>query len=142
MEISPWAWFIVGGILLVAEIFAPGTFLLWLGLSAVITGVIASFLALPFTISLVIFAAVALMTVLIGRKITPPADKASDRPFLNRRAESYIGRSYRLDEPIRDGIGHIRIGDTIWRVEGPDLAAEQEVRVVAVDGAILKVEPA
>ncbi len=142
LEISPWAWFIVGGVLLVAEIFAPGTFLLWLGLAAFITGVVASFLELPIAISLVIFAAVAILTVLIGRRITPRAEEASDRPFLNRRAEGYVGRTYRLEEPIRDGVGRIHIGDTVWRVEGPDLVAGHEVRVIAVDGAILKVEAA
>ena len=42
-----------------------------------------------------------------------------DRPFLNRRAEGYVGRIFTLDKPIVDGIGTIRIDDTVWRVSGP-----------------------
>ena len=38
--------------------------------------------------------------------------------------------------------GKARIDDTVWRVEGSDLPAGTQVRVTAVDGAILKVEAA
>ncbi len=45
-----------------------------------------------------------------------------------------------LDEPIRDGSGRLALGDTTWRVTGPDLAAGAKVRIVEADGAVLKVE--
>lgn len=141
-DLSPWTWFVVGGVLLVAEIFAPGTFLLWLGIAALITGVIASFLAPPIQVTLVLFAIIAVVSVVVGRRVTPRAEKASDRPFLNQRAQGYVGRVFRLDEPIRDGTGRIRIADTVWRVEGPELEAGQEVRVISAEGATLKVEAA
>ena len=47
-----------------------------------------------------------------------------------------------IDEPIKDGFGRLALGDTIWRIAGPDLAAGQKVRVVGSDGAVLKVEAA
>ena len=47
-----------------------------------------------------------------------------------------------LDEPIRDGIGRLALDDTVWRVQGPDLAAGSRVRIVEADGALLKVEAA
>ena len=40
--VDPWGWFIVGGLLLVLEILAPGVFMLWLGLSAILVGLISS----------------------------------------------------------------------------------------------------
>lgn len=40
------------------------------------------------------------------------------------------------------GEGRIRIGDSSWRVTGPELLAGTEIRVVRVDGATLVVEKA
>ncbi|HBH36069.1 MAG TPA: hypothetical protein DDW45_06810 [Gammaproteobacteria bacterium] len=36
----------------------------------------------------------------------------------------------------------MRVGESNWKVEGPDCEAGASVRVVAADAAILKVEPA
>jgi inner membrane protein len=47
-----------------------------------------------------------------------------------------------LSEPIQNGRGKARIDDSVWRVEGADLPAGTQVKVMAVDGAILKVEAA
>ncbi len=40
-----------------------------------------------------------------------------------------------------NGRGSVSSGDTIWRVKGPELAAGTRVKVVGVDGTVLKVEP-
>lgn len=140
--LGPWAWFVLGGVLLVAEILAPGTFLVWLGLAALITGALTYVVDVSWQTQVLAFAALAVVAVLVGRKVTPSPDKASDRPFLNRRAEGYVGRVFTLDEPITGGVGRVRIDDTVWRITGPELAAGTDVRVVGVDGTLLKVEPA
>lgn len=140
--LEAWAWFVLGGVLLVAEIFAPGAFLVWLGLAALATGVLALIATLSWQVQVLAFAALAVVAVLIGRKVAPLPGNASDRPFLNRRTESYVGRVFTLDLPITGGVGRVRIDDTVWRIEGPDLAAGTDVRVVAADGPVLKVEAA
>lgn len=141
-DIGPWAWFVLGGLLLVAEIAAPGAFLLWLGLAALATGLLAYVVDLSWQTEVLVFAALAVVAVLVGRKISPAPGKASDRPFLNRRAEGFVGRVFTLEAPILGGVGRVRIDDTVWRIEGPDLAAGHDVKVIAADGATLKVEPA
>ncbi|MEP9354590.1 NfeD family protein [Xanthobacter sp. KR7-65] len=141
-DLGPWAWFVLGGVLLVAEIAVPGAFLLWLGLAALITGALAYVVDLSWQIEVLLFAALAVMAVMVGRRISPAPGKASDRPFLNRRAEGLVGRVFTLDEPVVGGVGRIRVDDTVWRVEGPDLAAGSDVRVVSADGATLTVAPA
>lgn len=140
-HLGPWAWFVLGGVLLVAEIAAPGAFLLWLGLAALVTGAIAYTVALAWQVEVLVFAALAVVAVLVGRRVTPAPGKASDRPFLNRRPEGFVGRVFTLDAPILGGVGRVRIDDTVWRVEGPDVAAGRDVRVTGTDGATLKVEP-
>lgn len=141
-DLGPWAWFVLGGVLLVAEIAAPGAFLLWLGLAALVTGALAYVVNLAWQGEVLAFAALAVVAVLVGRRISPAPGRASDRPFLNRRAEGFIGRVFTLETPLVGGVGRVRIDDTVWRIEGPDMAAGEDVRVVAVDGVVLKVAPA
>ncbi|MCL8381488.1 NfeD family protein [Xanthobacter aminoxidans] len=140
-QLGPWAWFVLGGVLLVAEIAAPGAFLLWLGLAALVTGAVAYTVALAWQVEVLVFAALAVVAVLVGRRVSPAPGKASDRPFLNRRPDGFVGRVFTLDAPILGGVGRVRIDDTVWRVEGPDVAAGHDVRVTGTDGATLKVEP-
>lgn len=140
--LGPWAWFVLGGVLLVAEIAVPGTFLLWLGLAALATGALSYVADLAWQGEVLAFAALAVVAVLVGRKVSPAPGKASDRPFLNRRAQAFVGRVFTLEEPITGGTGRVRIDDTVWRVAGPDASAGTDVRVVGVDGTVLKVEPA
>ena len=45
-----------------------------------------------------------------------------------------------MEGPIVNGRGRIRVDDTYWRAEGQDQPAGARVRVVAVDGVVLKVE--
>lgn len=137
-----WAWFILGGLLLVAEIAVPGAFLLWLGLAALATGALSFAADLAWQAEVLAFAALAVVAVLVGRKVSPAPGRASDRPFLNRRALGFVGRVFTLEEPIVGGVGRVRIDDTVWRIAGPDTASGTDVKVVGVDGTVLKVEPA
>jgi len=61
------------------------------------------------------------------------------RPHLNRRAEGYIGRTFTLERPIVDGRGRLRVDDTMWLVEGPDLPAGTRVQVTSVNNTLLRV---
>lgn len=65
----------------------------------------------------------------------------SDHPDLNRRGDQLIGRTFVLLEPIEGGRGAVRCGDTLWQVEGPELARGEEVRVIAAKGVLLSVVP-
>ena len=66
----------------------------------------------------------------------------SDEPTLNQRGHKLIGRTAVLNQPIVAGRGRLRLGDSWWRVEGPDLAAGTKVRVVDVRASVLVVEAA
>ena len=53
-----------------------------------------------------------------------------------------IGADFFLDEAIVRGFGRIRVGDSSWRVAGPDCPAGAKVRVVAIEnGSLLRVKP-
>jgi len=61
---------------------------------------------------------------------------------LNARGDSLVGKTIVLDAPILGGQGRVKLGDGSWSVTGPDMAAGSRVRVAAVNGTELRVEPA
>ena len=83
-----------------------------------------------------------LTAVLVALKYLRSNPLHSDRPLLNERAVQHIGQCYDLIDPIVNGRGSVKIGDSIWRVEGPELPKGARVRVLGADGTLLKVAPA
>ena len=81
------------------------------------------------------------MAVVIARKFFRADDEQSERPLLNRRAQQHVGKSYLVADAIENGRGKVKIGDTLWRAEGPDAAQGARVKVTGADGATLMVEP-
>ncbi|MDB5569953.1 MAG: hypothetical protein JWN93_1136 [Hyphomicrobiales bacterium] len=144
MSVDPfWLWLAAGVLLIGGEMLAPGFFLLWLGVAAIATGLAVSLLPMGFAWSLLAFSAFAAVAVLAGRRVYGPGEVESDQPFLNRRADALIGRTFTLEEPIKRGEGRLSVNDTQWRLRGPDMPAGVRVRVTAVEeSTFLRVEQA
>lgn len=146
VELGPWAWMVLGFVLLAAEIVVPGIFLLWIGLAAIATGALS--LALwgadfwIWQVQWLVFLALSLISAYAGKRIMSGYGDESEQPLLNRREAQLVGRTATLSEPISEGYGRIRIDDTMWRVRGPDTPAGARVRVTAVDNSELVVEAA
>jgi len=139
-----YGWWIFALVLIGAELLAPGYFLIWIGFAAAALGIVTFFVPeLSFLVQAVLFAVLALVScVVYWRFVRKVVDERSDQPLLNRRAEQFIGRRYTLDTAIVGGKGKVRIGDSPWLAEGPDLPAGAEVEVIAVSGTTVKVRAA
>lgn len=85
-------------------------------------------------------AACLIADVVIDLVWAHPAVSQSDQPNLNRPAAQLVGRVLILAEAIEGGRGKVRVGDTLWPVEGPDAPQGAEVRVTAAKGTVLVVE--
>ncbi len=142
IEPGPWVWMILAAILFVLELISPGIFFMWFGVAAAITGLIVFRYDLSGQWQLVSFAVLSLITVLLANRYLRQNPLASERPLLNERAVQLVGQSFELLDPIVDGRGSIKTGDTIWRVEGPELPVGARIKVVGADGTLLKVLPA
>jgi hypothetical protein len=142
LSLGYWDWFIAAAVLLLLEILAPGTFMLWLGLSALLVGLISLVVDWSWQLQFLAFAVFAMAAIPLWRRVGTRAGAPTDQPFLNRRADAFIGRVFTLEKPIVGGNGTIGIGDTVWRISGPDCPSGSRVKVAAVDGATLRVEPA
>lgn len=138
-----WHWFIACVVLMVMEALLPGFFFLWMGIAAGVVGVVV--LALPgleWQIQVILFAILSVLSVVLGRMYQRRHPTLTDHPALNRRAQQYIGRRFTLDEPIVNGYGKLRVGDSVWSVSGSDLPAGTQVTVTGTSGVVLLVEKA
>ena len=138
-NVAALAWLVGGFALCAAETLTPGAFLIWIGAAAALVGATAYVIALDFTRQLLLFGALLVALVLIGRRVYGSLE-ASPGALPQSRAHAMIGSDYFLDEAIIRGYGRIRVGDSSWRVAGPDSPAGARVKVVAVeDGSLLRV---
>ncbi len=142
VSLGIWNWFILAVILFVLELMAPGAFMLWLGIAAILVGAISLAMEWSWQAQVITFAVLSVAAIPAWRHFARRVEKPVDRPFLNQRAQGYVGRVFTLEKPIVDGFGTVKIDDTVWRVSGSDCPAGSRVRIAHVDGANLSVEPA
>ncbi len=141
--LGTWNWLIAGFILMAMELLAPGVFMFWLGLAALLVGLLCFVISPSWQTQLLMFAVFAVAAVPLWRRVARSnSDVSKSNPFLNKRTDALVGRVFTLEKPIIDGSGTVRIDDTIWRVAGPDAPAGSRVKIVQADGASLTVAAA
>lgn len=142
-----WHWLALAGLFAGIEILAPGVFVIFLALAAVVVGI--ALLAMPeldWRFQLLMFALLAVSFIFLGRRIYGRMAASEDHGALNRRGQRLVGDVYPLAGAMTGGRGRVRVGDTDWlaRLEDgavDDLPDGAAMRVVAVDSATLIVTP-
>ncbi|AWN35304.1 NfeD family protein [Methylobacterium radiodurans] len=130
-----WLWIIAGLILAATELALPGVFLIWLGLAAVLTGLAAAAVPMPWQAQLLAWALLSILCVGLATRL----DRRRPASALNRADRGLVGREGVLAEAIVGGAGAARFDDTYWRVSGPDLPAGARIRVTGMTGTVLTV---
>lgn len=137
-----WHWWVLGFLLLVAEVLTPGTFFMWIGAAAFVTGIAAwAIPGLSWPGEIVLFALLSLAMVGAWFRFRPLRRGDDEDNGLNQRGRHTIGRELTLVTDIDNGVGQARLDDSVWRVTGPNCPSGTLVRVVGTDGATLKVKP-
>lgn len=141
--ITFWHWIAFGCALLAAELLGTAGYLLWLGVSALIMGVILSIFPLNWQLQWIGFAFFSLFSTWVWWRKQSKADKASDlTSTLNQKHKQLIGTVITLDKDFPAGINRVNVADTTWSAQSDqDLAAGTRVKIVAMDGIVLKIEP-
>jgi len=139
---SPWSWVALGVGLAVAEMLLPGYFLIWIASAALLTGLGALALSLPFAAQVPLFAVLAAVAVAGGRRWYRKNGGAAVDPMMNDRGARLFGQMAQVTSTIGSGGGRVRHGDTEWLARGPATPAGESVRIVGHDGTVLVVEPA
>ena len=141
LPLSHWSWWIAAIVLILLELAAPGVAFLWLGIAAGIVGALVYVVPdMDWKNQLAVYAVLAVVSVVLSRRYLRAHPLETDRPHLNRRGESYIGRVFTLDQDIAGGGGTMKVEDSRWQVTDPDLPAGTKVKVTGIDGATLQVE--
>lgn len=139
-SLGPWSWLVLALVLAGIEVVAPGTFFIWFGAAALVVGVLALAVAMSWQVELVLFVVLSAVAVLVGRRFYGRASKEGDG-FANDRLGRQVGRFAVVDRAIEGGSGHIRLDDTVWRADGPDLPAGARVRITGHRDGRFLVEP-
>lgn len=133
-EIVFWHWWAFAAILLIAEIALPITFFLWMSVAAAVTGLLVFAVDMSWQVQLIIFSVLCVISIIASRIYIRKNPIESEDPDLSRRGEQHIGKVYTLETDIENGSGQVRVGDSLWRVEGPELAAGTRVEVSSING--------
>ncbi|MFV1984247.1 MAG: NfeD family protein [Thiohalomonadales bacterium] len=137
-----WHWWILGVGLVILEIFAPGAIFLWMGIAAGIVGfILMLFPELTWQVQFIMFSVLSIASIVVWHYYLKGSPTETDQPTLNKRGHQYIGRIFTLDEAIENNVGKIKVDDSTWKVEGENCEAGTQIKVVDVDGVVLRVEP-
>jgi membrane protein implicated in regulation of membrane protease activity len=138
--LSPeWLWLIAATLLAIAELIAPGVFLIWIAAAAAATGLVTLVFGLAVPFQFALFALFAIGAVHSGRRIYARNPVESSDPLLNDRSARLLGRVVTVVAAIEHGEGRVRVGDSVWSARGPDVPEGTRVRIVGTDGNCLKV---
>ncbi|HEX2803087.1 MAG TPA: NfeD family protein [Sphingomicrobium sp.] len=138
---SGWLWMIGGVLLLIAEIIAPGVFLVWIGIAAIVTGLFAVLFGIGLAGQLGLFALYAVLAVMGGRRFYAVRGVDAADPLLNDRAAQLVGRRVLVVSPVDEDSGRVRVGDSEWSARGGPAQPGERVRITGVEGNCLIVEP-
>ncbi len=135
-----WIWAIGGVVLLIAELLAPGFFLLFIGTAAIATGVFTLLFDLGIAPQLVLFAVYSALAVMLGKRFYAQPDTPDQQLGLNDPSKRMIGKSVLVVDPVDQHGGRVRVGDGEWSARGGPAAVGERVVVTGVQGNCLTVE--
>ncbi len=140
LSLGPWNWLVLAVVLFGLETLIPGVYLVWFGLAAAFVGGLALWIDITWQWQLILFGGIALASVFAVRQFFASYSGSSDQPDLNVRGKYYMGRIVTVEDAIVNGRGRVRVGDTLWAAEGPDMEPGTRAKVVGINGTVLVIE--
>ena len=139
-RILPGHWWVLGAVLLMLEVAAPGIFFVWLALASFALGLVVFVLPLAVPFQLALFAILSIVAVFLGKRyVGNLALGGQDGERLNTGASRLVGRTVTVTAAIHNGAGRVRVGDSEWRATGPDTPVGAQVLIVSAEGTTLAV---
>ena len=144
LKVLFWYWWALGAAFLVLEMLLPGVVFLFLAIGTLAAGLFLFVVPdLSIELQLLTFAVVSVVAAAGLRRTLRRLQYIDSKPnSLNARGDALVGQTIVLDAPILNGRGRVTLGDGSWSVTGPDMVKGARVRVKAVNGTELAVEPA
>lgn len=143
MQLEWWHWAVAGIVLILAELAVPAFVLVWFGLGALVVAVLAAVAAIGVTAQLSSWLVVSVLLVFLWFKVFRPE---SHRTRIGMSAPAMIGEVGLLARDVAPfEKGEVRfqkplLGADTWPCMADEvIAAGTRVKVVAVEGSLLKV---
>ncbi len=135
-------WMIFGFILLITEMFTTTFFIMWFGISALLTALVSWLWIDSFTLELLIFAGVSFLLVLFTRRL---ANKMSGEPSRKITQDEIIGKTGMVTETILsdNSRGLVKMNGQVWRAvseKGVEIERGRSVVVKRLYGVKIYVE--
>lgn len=147
MHMEWWHWIVGGIVLILAELAIPSFFVVWFGLGALVTGLLA--LALPdlsLTVQTATWTAASLAMVFLWFRVFRPGVHKTRIGQAEGEAIGEIGLLVSAVAPfVRGRVRFQRpvLGSEEWAcLADAPIAAGERVKVVAVEGSFLKISKA
>lgn len=143
MQLEWWHWAVTGIILILSELAVPAFVLVWFGLGALVVTVVVALGTIGVTAQLATWLVVSVLLVFLWFKVFRP-DRYKTR--IGMSAPAMIGEIGLLTEPVAPfKRGEVRfqkplLGTDTWPcIADEDIAVSTRVKVIAVEGSLLKV---
>jgi len=142
-QVNHWHWLAFGLALLAFELLGTAGYFLWLGLSAIIVGILVVFIPISWQVQWITFGCLSLLTTwLWWRKQLSNDQESDEQRLLNQKDKQLIGKTSVVGEDVIGGQFRLHLGDTTWTAEcDVELKAGTRVVVTEVNGIVVKVKP-
>ncbi len=142
MEIIYWYWISFGLFMIFSEVVTPGFYFLWIGLAAILSGILSYlFPGLDFVVVGSFFAVVSVVFCYIGKISLYKKISSESASTLNNRGAQYVGQTVVVVEDIKNGVGKVKVGDGVWLAKSDaDRNKGDSVKIIGVDGIQFIVE--
>ena len=135
-----WGWMALGVALAIAELLAPGYFLIWLAAAALVTGLVSAAMPVGLQAEILLFVVLCALALGAAKRWLARNPGTSADPLLNDRGGQLVGQSAVVTHVIEGGTGRVRHGDTEWLASGPDAPPGTRMRITGSEGTVLIVE--
>ena len=141
-SINHWHWLAFGLALLAMELFGTAGYFLWLGISALLIGMLLSLLPMSWQFQWIAFAVFSLVTSWLWWRKQFNQDVCDDEHReLNQKQKQMLGQTVVIEEDIAPGRHRIKIGDGTWSAQTDHpIPAGTLIEVTQVNGIILTIE--
>ena len=141
-----WHWIVLGLLLITLELFAPLFVMLWLGIAAVVVGLVLSVTTIDFSTQLIIWAILSGIFLLLWHKLVSP--RISDHTTAGLSREAIVGQVGMVSFFNQDeGRGKLKfpapiVGNDEWEfIYDGSLSKGDKVKVVDISGNSLIIKP-
>ena len=143
MQFEWWHWVVAGVILILAELAVPAFVLVWFGLGALIVALLVAVMSIGVTAQLAAWLATSLLLVFLWFKVFRPESHKTRIGMSEPAMIGEVGLLVRDVAPFDKGEVRFQkplLGTDTWPcIADEEIMAGTRVKVVAVEGSLLKV---